>query len=110
MVVSAELSSIKVHLDNLLGGGNFGESVNNLLNLLGDYIWDQLKGLLFPLLEDVLTDVINDALNGCSIADLIETGSCFRLVLRCLVSKYTEFPYMSLWETQLLEILNFLLL
>merc|ERR1712168_1036213 len=78
MVVSAELSSIKVHLDNLLGGGNFGESVNNLLNLLGDYIWDQLKGLLFPLLEDVLTDVINDALNGCSIADLIETGSCFR--------------------------------
>ena len=43
MVVSAELSSIKVHLDNLLGGGNFGESVNNLLNLLGDYIWDQVS-------------------------------------------------------------------
>merc|ERR1712083_554543 len=76
--LTADFTDINVHLDNLLGGGNFGESVNNLLNLLGDYIWDQLKGLLFPLLEDVLTDVINDALNGCSIADLIETGSCFR--------------------------------
>ena len=78
MVVSAEFSSIKIHLDNLLGGGNFGESVNNLLNLLGDYIWEQLKAILFPLLESVLTDVINDALDGCSIAELIETGACFR--------------------------------
>lgn len=78
MVVSAEFSSIKIHLDNLLGGGNFGESVNNLLNLLGDYIWEQLKVILFPLLESVLTDVINDALDGCSIAELIETGACFR--------------------------------
>lgn len=40
MELSANFSSIKTHLDNLLGGGNFGESVNNLLNLLGDYIWD----------------------------------------------------------------------
>merc|ERR1712156_1345449 len=65
MVVSAEFSSIKIHLDNLL-------------NLLGDYIWEQLKVILFPLLESVLTDVINDALDGCSIAELIETGACFR--------------------------------
>merc|ERR1712038_202763 len=78
MVVSAEFSSVKIHLDNLLGGGNFGKSVNNLLNLLGDYIWEQLKVILFPLLESVLTDVINDALDGCSIAELIETGACFR--------------------------------
>merc|ERR1711915_239287 len=78
MTLSAAFSSIKIHLENLLGGGNFGESVNNLLNLLGDYIWDQLKDILFPLLESVLTDVINDALDGCSIAELIETGACFR--------------------------------
>merc|ERR1719192_550943 len=78
MDVSANFTSIKIHLDNLLGGGNFGESVNNLLNLLGDYIWEQLKVILFPLLESVLTDVINDALDGCSIAELIETGACFR--------------------------------
>ena len=53
MKVSANFTSIKLHLDNLLGGGNFGESINNLLNLLGDYIWDQLKDILFPLLESV---------------------------------------------------------
>ena len=51
MDVSANFTSIKLHLDNLLGGGNFGESINNLLNLLGDFIWDQLKDILFPLLE-----------------------------------------------------------
>merc|ERR1712066_1097413 len=65
MTLSAAFSSIKIHLENLL-------------NLLGDYIWDQLKDILFPLLESVLTDVINDALDGCSIAELIETGACFR--------------------------------
>ena len=60
------------------GGGNFGESVNNLLNALGGYIWDQLKDFLFPLLDDVLRKVINDALSDCSIADLIANGSCFQ--------------------------------
>merc|ERR1719495_2287148 len=63
MTLSAAFSSIKIHLENLLG----------------DYIWDQLKDILFPLLESVLTDVINDALDGCSIAELIETGACFRM-------------------------------
>ena len=53
MDISANFTSIKLHLDNLLGGGNFGESINNLLNLLGDFIWDQLKDILFPLLESV---------------------------------------------------------
>merc|ERR1711915_560541 len=78
MTLSAAFSSIKIRLENLLGGGNFGESVNNLLNLLGDYIWDLVKNALFPLLESVLTNVLNDALDGCSIAELIETGSCFK--------------------------------
>jgi len=76
--LTADFTDIKIHLDNLLGGGNFGESVNNLLNVLGGYIWDQVKGLLFPLLDDVLKNVLNDALSGCNIADLIENGSCFQ--------------------------------
>merc|ERR550519_1402683 len=75
--LSADFKGIKLHLDNLMGGGNFGEAINNLLNALGDYIWDQLKGFLFPLLEDVLTKILNDALSSCSIVDLIENGSCF---------------------------------
>merc|ERR1712098_835902 len=78
MDITADFTDIKMHLDNLLGGGPFGESINNLLNVMGVYIWDQVKVLLFPLLDEVLVKVINDALSGCSIADLIENGSCFK--------------------------------
>jgi len=78
MDITADFTGIKLHLDNLMGGGSFGDAINNLLNLLGDYIWDQLKGFLFPLLDDVLTKILNDALSGCSIVDLIENGSCFQ--------------------------------
>merc|ERR1719348_2799861 len=65
MDITADFTDIKMHL-------------NNLLNVMGVYIWDQVKVLLFPLLDDVLVKVINDALSGCSIADLIENGSCFK--------------------------------
>ena len=51
MKLSADFEGIKLHLDNLMGGGNFGEAINNLLNALGDFIWDKLKGFLFPLLD-----------------------------------------------------------
>jgi hypothetical protein len=37
-----------------------------------------VKDLLFPLLDEVLLKVLNEALSGCSIADLIENGSCFQ--------------------------------
>jgi hypothetical protein len=78
MDLSADFSEIKIHLDDLLGGGEFGESINNMLNLLGGFIWDQLKDVLFPLLDSVLKDVLNDALHGCNIADLIQNGECLR--------------------------------
>jgi len=78
MDITADFTDIKIHLDNLLGGGNFGESINNLLNVLGGFIWDQVKEILFPLLDEVLLKVLNDALSGCSIADLIANGSCFQ--------------------------------
>ena len=47
---------IKMHLDNLLGGGNFGESVNNLLNVVGGYIWDQVRAI--PSLNNALTHIL----------------------------------------------------
>jgi len=82
MNITADFTDVKMHLDNLLGGGNFGESINNLLNVMGGFIWDQVKVFLFPLLDDVLMQVLNDALKDCSIADLIENGSCFQDNLR----------------------------
>ena len=58
MVLSANFTSIKTHLDNLLGGGNFGESVNNLLNLLGDYIWDLVRNNHFPITRISLEPIV----------------------------------------------------
>ena len=38
-----DFSSIVIHLDNLLGGGDFGETINNLLSALGPLIWDAVS-------------------------------------------------------------------
>ena len=55
MDLTADLTDIKMHLDNLLGGGNFGESINNLLNVVGGYIWDQVRaGLHHKVLTHIL--------------------------------------------------------
>jgi len=79
MNITAEVTGeIKLHLNNLYGDGNLGESINNLLNVLGGFIFDLLKDILFPLLDKLLIDILNQALAGCSIADLVENGSCFQ--------------------------------
>ena len=56
MDITADFTDIKIHLDNLLGGGNFGESINNLLNVLGGYIWDQVKAI--PSLNSVFIYIL----------------------------------------------------
>ncbi len=38
--LSADFSSIRIHLDNILGGGQFGDAINALLSALGATIWD----------------------------------------------------------------------
>merc|ERR1739842_42368 len=93
MELSADFTDIMVHLDNLVGGDNFGETINNLLNLLAPMIWDLVKGFLFPLLDDVLITVLNDALAGCNIADLIQNGSCFQERLADILKNHSEMPF-----------------
>ena len=63
MDITADFTDIKMHLDNLLGGGNFGESINNLLNVLGGYIWDQVSAIT--------------SLNNVSICILVGERSAF---------------------------------
>ena len=51
MDLGADFDNAVLHLDNLLGGGDFGETINNLLSALAPTIWDQvcvsiLSGLL----------------------------------------------------------------
>jgi len=78
LTLDAEFSSIHVNFTNLLGDGNLGESLQNIINLMGGFIWDQLKDFLLPLIDDLLIKVLDDAFEGCSIQELIENGSCFK--------------------------------
>jgi len=98
MKISANFTSIKTYLDGLMDGGNFGDSINNLLNLLGDFIWDLVKEPLFELLEGLLMDVINDALDGCNLADLITSGNCFRENLK-MMKEHHQMTRMKLKES-----------
>ena len=47
LALGADFEGIVLHLDNLLGGGDFGETINNLLSVLGPQIWD-LVSLQWP--------------------------------------------------------------
>jgi len=93
MDIAADFDDIAVHLDNLVGGGNFGETINNILNLLGPMIWDLVKGYLFPFLDEILLKVLNDALAGCNIADLVQNGSCFQERLADILKNHSEMPF-----------------
>merc|ERR1711868_247606 len=91
MDLGANFTDIKLHLDNILGGDNLGDSINNLLNLLGGFIWDVVEQFLFPFLNDFLKTLINEALDGCNIADLITDGACFRENMLELNQKIEEY-------------------
>merc|ERR1711962_235228 len=93
MDIAADFTDIAVHLDNLVGGGNFGETINNILNLLGPMIWDLVKGYLFPFLDEILLKVLNDALAGCNIADLVQNGSCFQERLAEVLKIQSDVPF-----------------
>ena len=41
--MDANFQSANLHLDNLLGGGDFGENINNLLTALAPTIWNEVS-------------------------------------------------------------------
>jgi len=99
MNITAEVSGeIKLHLNNLYGDGNLGDSINNLLNVLGSFIFDLLKDILFPLLDTLLIDILNDALSTCSIANLVANGSCFQQRLQESVATRASQPLQYLFK------------
>jgi len=75
MNLGADFDNAVIHLDNLVGGGDFGETINQLLSALAPTIWDQFKDLVFDELNTVLTNIINDELGKCPIQDII-AGNC----------------------------------
>ena len=44
MDITADFTDIKMHLDDWIGGGDYGETINNLLNVIAVHIWDQVRG------------------------------------------------------------------
>jgi hypothetical protein len=73
--LGATFGHIELHLDNLLGGGDFGEVINQLLSALGPTLWDLLDDDLFNIINDALTGVINSALDFCSVSEIV-AGTC----------------------------------
>ena len=94
--MDASFQSANLHLDNLLGGGDFGENINNLLTALAPTIWNevrpleiqifplqlffkrfyfQFKDLVFKEVNEALTKIINTELGKCSISQIIG-GNC----------------------------------
>ena len=43
LILGAEFDQAVLHLDDLLGGGDFGEVINNLLSVLAPTIWDLVR-------------------------------------------------------------------
>merc|ERR1712215_13388 len=67
MDITAEFDHLKIHLDNLVGGGDFGEVINDALNIMGGFIWGEVDDFVFDAVDDALIKVLNDALKGCNI-------------------------------------------
>ena len=79
MDITADFTDIKAHLDNLLGGGNFGESINNLLNVMGGYIWDQVGPL--QLCTQLIFKLILFSLKGFFFHSLMKSSSMYSMML-----------------------------
>lgn len=73
--IDATFGSINVHFDNLVGGGDFGEVINQIISLLGKQIWDLVKPSVLTEVSNALMGVLNDALSKCSLADIL-AGTC----------------------------------
>jgi len=73
--MDANFQSANLHLDNLLGGEDFGENINNLLTAFAPAIWNEFKDEVFKEVNDALTKIINAELGKCSIAQIIG-GNC----------------------------------
>jgi hypothetical protein len=78
--LAATFGHIDLYLDNLLGGGGFGEVINQLLSALGPTIWDQFDEKLFEIINKALTGVINSALDFCSVSEIV-AGTCSPKIL-----------------------------
>jgi hypothetical protein len=79
--LDADMATIKMHLDDLLGPGSLGDILNEILNLMAGTIWDLIKDLIFNELDGTLMTIINDELMKCSLNDIVNGNPCFKAVV-----------------------------
>ncbi|XP_018027607.1 uncharacterized protein LOC108682872 [Hyalella azteca] len=66
---------LEIYFDNFLGGGDFGEEVNQAISVLADTIVQEILPLLNTAIIPALVVYINDALMQITISDIIGGGS-----------------------------------
>lgn len=68
--VDPSFGSIFVNLENILGGGNLGQVVNGIVNMLGKTIFDQFKPEIRKILNKAIIGEINKALSKVKLSDI----------------------------------------
>lgn len=64
-------SQVQIYLENIVGGGNLGDLVNTLLNMLGKLVYDKLKGVILPEINRIIKTAVNNELKKVDINDII---------------------------------------
>lgn len=64
-------SQIQLYLENIVGGGNLGNIVNTVLNMLGKLLYDKFKDQLLPPLNNIIKKALNEQLAKIKLSDLI---------------------------------------
>jgi len=68
--VDPSFGSIFVNLENILGGGNLGQVVNGVVNMLGKTLFDKFKPDIRRELNKIIIGEINKALRNVKLSDI----------------------------------------
>merc|ERR1712198_792583 len=68
--VDPSFGTIFVNLENILGGGNLGQVVNGVVNMLGKTLFDKFKPDIRKALNKAIIGEINKALSKVKLSDI----------------------------------------
>jgi len=68
--VDPSFGGIAVNLENILGGGNLGQVVNGVVNMLGKTLFDKFKPEIRKALNKAIIGEINKALKKVKLSDI----------------------------------------
>jgi len=70
LYMDLNFATMVVQFDNLLGGGDFGDTLNSVISALGIAIFDKVKPIVIDALTQGIITVVNDALSRYPIGNL----------------------------------------